>query len=282
MATPVTIGDIEVIPVLDLQAPSRDPGAIFTTVPAEAWNPYRSFALDSNGKWITEFRSHLVRATNGEGPVVLIDTAMGPEVQEHTGEPGQLLNNLAALGVQPGGIDAVVITHCHGDHIGWNIQYDDGGENPSLTFPNATYWIASRDWEHHTNPENPNPAFDQSVKPLEALGALRLVEGIEQIAPGVSTLPMNGHTPGHQCVLIQSGDETGVIIGDLFHNVAQVTEQTWCPTFDWNTDMSTHARRSLLTMAATDKWTVFAGHLPDPINVGKVVSEGGKSSWEAL
>lgn len=296
MTTSITIGDYEVTPVLDCPGPPRDPGMVFASVPAKAWDPYRSFALDSEGRWVTEFRSHLIRSTSGGGPVILVDTAMGAAVQEHTGEPGQLLNNLAAMGVRPGDVDVVVTTHCHGDHVGWNVTYhrDSGGDGtsdgdsdgssdtPSLTFPNATYWTASRDWEHHTNPENPNPAFDKSVKPLESLGALKLMEGVEQIAPGVSTLPANGHTPGHQCVLIESGGETGVIIGDLFHNVAQVTEQSWCPVFDWNTDMSTHARRSLLSKAMAEKWVVFAGHLPTGINIGRVVSEGGKTVWQPV
>lgn len=280
MSTPILIGDYQVIPVTDAPGAPRDPETVFTTVPAEAWDPYRSFALSPEGKWVTVYRSHVIRATNGEGPVILVDTSMGPEVLEHTGEPGQLLNNLAEIGIQPGDIDVVVTTHCHGDHVGWNVVYD--GDTPSLAFPNATYWTASRDWNHHIDPANPNPAFDKSVKPLEQLGALKLVTGVETIAPGVSTLPMNGHTPGHQCVLIESGGQTGVIIGDLFHNVAQVTEQTWCPTFDWDTKMSTQSRRSLLTIASTQEWIVFAGHLPDGINVGRVVSEGGKSTWQAI
>ena len=280
MSTPITIGDYEVIPVLDAPGAPRDPETVFTTVPAEAWDPYRSFALSPEGKWITEYRSHVIRAKNGEGPVILVDTSMGPAVLEHTGEPGQLLNNLAAIGIQPGDVDIVVTTHCHGDHVGWNVLYE--GDTPSLAFPNATYWIASRDWNHHIDPANPNPAFDKSVKPIEQLGALKLIDGVEIIAPGISTLPMNGHTPGHQCVLIESNGDSGVIIGDLFHNVAQVTEQAWCPSFDWNTTMSTHARRSLLSMAMSQEWIVFAGHLPTGINVGRVVSEGGKSTWQAL
>ena len=284
MTTSLTIGDYEVIPVLDCPGAPRDPANVFTSVPAEAWDPYRSFALSPEGMWVTEYRSHLVRATSGEGPVILVDTAMGPAVQEVTGEPGQLLNNLAALGVQPGDVDVVVTTHPHDDHIGWNVSYgpDNDGDTPSLTFPNATHWVAVRDWEHHMDPANPNPAFDRSLKPLEALGALRLIDGVEQIAPGVATLPMNGHTPGHQCVLIESGGETGVIIGDLFHNVAQVTEQDWCPVFDWDTGMSTHSRRSLLGKAMAENWFVFAGHLPTGINIGKVVSDGEKTVWQAV
>ena len=124
--------------------------------------------------------------------------------------------------------------------------------------------------------------FEKSVLPLENLGALKLISSIETIAPGISTLPANGHTPGHQCVLIESGDETGVITGDLFHSVAQITEQTWCPTFDWNTNMSTESRRGLLTTAATQGWIVFSGHLPTGSSIGHVVSVDGKSVWRPI
>ena len=284
MTTSLIIGDYEITSVLDNPSPPRDPSTVFTSVPADAWDPYRSFALDSEGMWVAAWRSHLIRATNGEGPVVIVDTGMGDVVNEQTGDRGQLLNNLAALGVQPGDVDIVVTTHCHGDHVGWNVTYgDDGnGDTASLTFPNAKHWIAARDWEHYNKPENANPAFDRSVKPLEALGALKLVEGVEQIAPGVATLPTNGHTPGHQCILIESGGETGVIIGDLFHNVAQVTEQSWCPIFDWDTAMSTHSRRSLLSKAMAEEWVVFTGHLPTGTSIGHVVSEGDKTVWRPV
>jgi glyoxylase-like metal-dependent hydrolase (beta-lactamase superfamily II) len=286
MTTSVTIGDYEITAVLDSPGAPRDPLTVFTSVPAEAWDPYRSFALDSDGLWVPEWRSHLVRATSGEGPVILVDAGMGDVVHEHTGERGQLLVNLSALGVQPSDVDVVVTTHCHGDHIGWNVSYTGEGDGesgtPSLTFPNATHWVASRDWEHYSKPEYANPAFDRSVKPLEALGALKLIEGVEQIAPGVATLPTNGHTPGHQCILIESGGETGVITGDLFHNVAQVTEQDWCPTFDLDTTMSTHSRRSLLSKAMDEEWVVFSGHLPTGSSIGHVVSDDGNTVWRPV
>jgi glyoxylase-like metal-dependent hydrolase (beta-lactamase superfamily II) len=275
-----TIGNYKINVVLDTPAPPRDVSAIFESVPAEAWDQYRSFALDSNGMWITAYRGHLIRNISGEGPIILVDTGMGDVVSDVTGEVGQLRENLSALGVQPDDIDIVVTTHCHGDHIGWNVMYDD--DTPRLTFPNATHWIASRDWEFYSKPENANPAFDKSVKPLEELGALKLVDGVEQLAPGIATLPMNGHTPGHQCVLVESGGKTGVLTGDLFHNVAQITEQTWCPVFDWNTQMSTQSRRSLLTLASTQDWIVFSGHLETGQSIGNVVLDGGKASWNPL
>ena len=175
-----------------------------------------------------------------------------------------------------GDIDIVVTTHCHGDHIGWNIS--DG----KPTFLNATYRIAKNDWDFYSQADNVNPQFDASIRPLKAAGNLELVDGVVELARGITTYPTHGHTPGHQCVLVESGGETAVVTGDLFHNVAQVTEQTWCPTFDWNTDKSTASRKGLLARAQSENWTVCSGHLASGKSMGKVVDESGKSVWHAI
>lgn len=276
MAKSQTIGKYEITTVIDTLPPPRDPSLVFQSIPADAWDPYRSFALDADGMWVTEFKSHLIRSTNNDGPIILVDSGSGPTDDGQ----GKLLDNLNDLGVQANDVDVVVTTHCHGDHIGWNISYRN--DEPALTFPNATHWVAKNDWDYHNEDENSDPAFNKSVKPIERLGALKLVDGIESIAPGVTTLPMNGHTPGHQNVLIESDSSTGVIIGDLFHNVAQVTEQTWCPVFDWNTDMSTKCRQGLLNRAMNEQWIVFAGHLPSGSSIGRVIDQNGTSIWQPV
>lgn len=283
MATTVTIGDLEVTAVVDHTPPPRDVGMIFADVPAEAWGPHRDYALDANGMWQTQYCSFVIRPASGGGPIVLVDTGMGPGPHEPGNAPGRLLEELAALGVAPGQVDFVVTTHPHGDHVGWNVTHTDGGA-PRATFSAATYVLARADWDHWTQPEIMAnvPAIGRSVQPLEGLGVLRLVDGKESIVAGVTTLPAHGHTPGHQCVLIESGGQTGVIVGDLFHNSAQVTEQEWCPTFDWNQDLSRASRREVIARAASEGWTVMACHLEIGRNIGRIVESGGRHTWTPL
>lgn len=280
MSTEYRIGDYLVSVVDDQIGAPREVTTVFTEVPAEDWGPYRKIAFNSEGMNQSQWRGHLVRRIDGTGPVILVDTGMGPGPYEHTGNSGELLDNLAAQNVSPAEIDAVVTTHCHGDHIGWNITWEN--DRPQLTFPSAVYHVAANDIEHYSRLGNPNPAFDRQVSPLKELGVLRPVKGVVELAPGVTTLPTNGHTPGHQCVLIQSGGQTGVITGDLFHNVAQVSEQDWCPIFDWRTDLSTASRKWLMWRAQSEEWVVFSGHLPTGTSMGLIVQENGKPEWSPV
>lgn len=281
MSTSFKIGKYQVGTVQDHVSPMRDPAAVYPKVPASAWDPYRSVALHSDGRYQSQWRGHVIRhAGGGRGPVVIVDTGMGPGPHAHTGKAGEFMDNLEAEGVQPGDVTAVVITHTHGDHIGWNVTWD--GQEPRATFPGATYFIAQADWDHYSAADPKNDAFEKQVRPLKDLGRLKLVRGQVEVAPGISTLPTNGHTPGHQCVLVQSGGQAGVLTGDLFHNMAQITEQHWCPTFDWNTDLSTASRRWLLWRAQAEGWVVFSGHLPVGRSIGRVMEKNGKPSWEAV
>ncbi len=281
MSTEYTVGDYLITVIDDHIGVPRQKEVVFPDVPEEHWAPYKGVALTPDGAYLSQWRSHLVRRVDGTGPKILVDAGMGPGQYDHGSTDGKLLRNLGQAGVASDEIDTVVITHCHGDHIGWNVSYET--DEPRLTFPSAKYHIAANDWEYYSKPENSNEAFEKQVAPLKSLGALSLVKGEVELAPGVATLPTNGHTPGHQCVKIESGGEVGVLTGDLFHNLAQVSEQHWCPTFDWRTDLSTASRRWLMWRAQSEDWTVFSGHLPTGSSIGKIVrGDGEKPEWQPV
>src|SRR5262245_32500602 len=70
--------------------------------------------------------------------LILVDTGAGNGWQPTC---GKLVDNLQAAGIDSGRITKVVFTHAHPDHL-WGVADDTG----DLRFPNASYFIAEREW----------------------------------------------------------------------------------------------------------------------------------------
>ena len=113
----------------------------------------------------------------------------------------------------PGDVSAVVHTHLHADHVGWNV--DLSGDTPIPNFPNARYYAPSLDWHHFTHPDvlETAPQVKENVIPLHEMGLLELIEGEHAVTEEITTLPAPGHTPGHQVIAVTSGGETALISG---------------------------------------------------------------------
>ncbi len=127
---------------------------------------------------------------------LLIDAGIGPFSTEGL-SGGALLDELAALGVQPADIDVIAVSHLHLDHDGWLATKDAG-----VTFPNAVVHIGRPDYEYFVVDDASNEfqmARHKKAALAELLDAGRvvLVDDTHEIVPGVVALPTPGHTPGH-------------------------------------------------------------------------------------
>ncbi len=74
----------------------------------------------------------------------------------------------------------------------------------------------------------------------------------------------------------------GVLTGDLFHNPAQITEQTWTPIWDGDPEAAIASRRALLSRIQDGGWTAFSGHLGVGVSIGQVVESDGRPMWRPL
>ena len=269
-------GKFKINLVNDLIGVKRDPSLVYPDVSNEDWNKYKSFAQNSDGTIQSTWRGYLLESNSKN---ILIDTGMGPGPYDHTDSGGQFLSNLSKLGKQPKDIDFVYTTHTHGDHMGWNITWKNGV--PEKTFPNAKYLVSKFDFDYYS--ENPNDDFNNQILPLKDLGGLELVEGRTEIIKDVFSLPTNGHTPGHQSLLLETYKKEKIILtGDLFHNEAQINEQFWCPIFDWNTVMSTISRVGLLNSAYKNQWIICTGHLSDDKAIGRIQKNNNGFYWAPI
>ncbi len=287
MANWLTVGNAEVIAVLDMVPPPRDPALMFPDVSPDDWSPHQD-ALEQ-GRLQLYYGAWVVRS---QGCTILVDTGVGPGPHPTRGNRTGNLNNELASALMPedrpvvsnsspaGEVDVVVHTHLHFDHVGWNVDYSAGSADP--TFPNARYLAPRLDWEHFIQPEvlADSPYIETQVKPLFDVGKIDLIEGEYKITDEVVTLPTPGHTPGHQVVLISSQGQKAMIVGDVLHNKAQVSQPGWTAAVDVDKDASRKSRAALLDRAEKEGYAVAAGHFHPMENIGKVVRLEGRRYWQ--
>lgn len=271
MAT-VTIGRAKIDPVSDgyLEfAVER----IFPSLSSDAFTSYPEAIVD--GRLRFPLTSYLIQLG---GRTVLVDTGMGPQMRgTHQGVSGQLPEGLAAAGIPPQQVDAVLFTHLHFDHVGWSCIEHNGNWTP--LFPNARYLIRTPEWERWSGERF--RYIDEQVRPLFESNQAELIDdGCEPI-PGVRVLDTPGHTAGHVSVLIYDSGEGGVITGDAAHTPLEIEQPELSPPMDEDPARSASSRIMLVQRIEADGLIVLGGHFPPP-HAGRVLRVGPRRVYQPL
>ena len=136
-----------------------------------------------------------------------------------------------------------MITHTHGDHSGGIL--DASGKNG---FPNATVRMAAAEWDWA---KTQNGAADL-VKALN--GHIQTFTPGDVIAPGVSSVALDGHTPGHVGYEVTSGQARLLDIGDLAHSsLLSLKKPAWKMGFDTDSALAIATRKATLARLAKDQ-----------------------------
>ena len=279
MVDRLTVGNVVIGAALDMIPPPRHPRDFFPDVAMAQWAPYEDDVLVEGH--VQLYYGHFF--VHSQGKTIMVDTGMGPGPHPtRDNRRGDLLNQLVKVGVNAEDVDIVVHTHLHADHVGWNL--DLSGAKPKPYFPNATYLVPRTDWEHFIKPDNLKaaPWVRDSVVPLEELGLMELFDSEHNITAEVTTLATPGHTPGHQVILVNSGGQKAMIVGDVLHSKVQVQESSWCAGVDTNKADSGRSREELLKRAVDESYIVGAGHFHPDEHVGRVIMMKGRRYWQPL
>jgi glyoxylase-like metal-dependent hydrolase (beta-lactamase superfamily II) len=196
------------------------------------------------------------------GHVVLIDTGYGAP-------RGILLASLAAAKVTPAEVTDVLISHGHSDHVGGLV-----GADGKPVFVKASVRMAAAEWASiQAQPTNAKlvAAISAQVKPFEAGAA---------VLPGITSVDLNGHTPGHSGYRVESKGKRLLAIGDMAHSyIISLAKPDWAMGYDRDRKLGAERRRSVLGQLADSGDLVFSPHFPYP-GTGHVVRAGDGFAWK--
>ena len=235
--------------------------------------------------------------------VILVDTATGNgkdrpgmPMFDHLNEP--FLERLRVAGTRPEEVDAVLHTHLHVDHVGWNTRKVDGRWVP--TFPNAQTIFSGRERAYSAAlaagdgseatiraeaglgrmvREPARGVYEDSVLPVIEAGLARevVVDGTEVIE-GFRVLPSPGHSIDHASISFTSQGEQALFWGDVMHHPLQFARPDWNSVYCEFPDAATKARHWAMAHAADTNALVLTTHFAES-SAGRVSRDGNQFTW---
>jgi glyoxylase-like metal-dependent hydrolase (beta-lactamase superfamily II) len=244
-----------------------DGGGLFGLVPKILWEQLAE--PDAQNRLLFEMRCLLI--DTGEQRI-LVDTGYGDKLSvkelDHLGlaSTGQLLDSLDKLGIAAREIDLVLNTHLHGDHCGGNTTYDSRRELVP-TFPRADYCVQRLELADALFPNERTRATyrSENFEPLERAGQLRLLRGDTRLSDEVRVIVTPGHTRAHQCVVIESGGQTAIFLGDVASWPIHMEHLAWVPAYDVEPLVSIETKRNLAHWAMENDVLLIFEHHPEVI-----------------
>jgi glyoxylase-like metal-dependent hydrolase (beta-lactamase superfamily II) len=167
-------------------------------------------------------------------------------------EKSEILVQLESIGLRQGDIRYVVNSHLHFDHAGGN-QF----------FPQSTFLVSKREIEFAKRPENEGKGYfradwDHSLAHRDFEGPLDLFGDGK-----LSIIPLAGHTPGHQGLLVRLKKDGVIILSGDSAPCEENFSGAQIPRNHENAEQARKTIQDLRDLAAREKALLIHGHDPE-------------------
>lgn len=178
-----------------------------------------------------------------EEPNYLLDKDFAKLLTPIMGEEDTLVSRLATIGLKLRDVVAVISTHFHFDHAGNNQSFTD-----------VPIYVQREHYEVALD----NPVFPNATWNLPDLH-YELLDGEQELFPGVELIVTPGHAPAHQSLLVSLASGRKVLLTiDAIYSAENVQRDSWSTQAD-----PVAARESghrLMRMAKEHDAMVIYGH----------------------
>jgi glyoxylase-like metal-dependent hydrolase (beta-lactamase superfamily II) len=197
---------------------------------------------------------------------ITVDSGSGGGQRQPTA--GRLFTNMKAAGIDPAKISTILISHFHPDHI---FGLMEKGTNAPV-HPNAELVVSATEYKWWTEPGR----VEKLPEGRKALGQrinaafpgwknFRLIEGEQEVAPGIRLVNAPGHTPGHSAFHVSSGSQQLMISNDVAYVPALLAPHPeWQGAYDQDGPLAVETRRKLIDRVIAEKMMVCGAHFPFP------------------
>jgi glyoxylase-like metal-dependent hydrolase (beta-lactamase superfamily II) len=271
------VGSFEITVVTDGVNRFKLPDDMVTNVPKDVVGAALVAHHIEPGMYVTPYNPIVV---NTGQKLVVIDTGTGEaSLAASKGTNGQFLANLASAGIDAKAVDAVIISHYHGDHVNGLLKADN-----SLAFPNAEilvpagehkFWMD--DGEMSRAPKGRMEGLFKNNRRVfsgEVMKRLRTYEEGKEVVPGITAVGTNGHSAGHNSHIVASGSSKVYVQADVTHVPYLFARNPgWHVFYDQDPTMAEATRRKVYDMLAAEKMLVQGFHYPFP-SLGYVEKSG--------
>jgi glyoxylase-like metal-dependent hydrolase (beta-lactamase superfamily II) len=206
---------------------------------------------------------------------IMVDSGSGVGQWQPTAT--SLPDNMKAAGIDPAKISIILISHFHPDHI---FGLMEKGTNAPV-YPNAELVVNATEYKWWTEPgrveklpEGRKPLGTRIQAAFPAWKNFKLVEGEQEVTPGIRLVHAPGHTPGHSAFLVSSGNQQLMISNDTAYVPALLgPHPEWQGAYDQDGPLAVESRRKLIDRVIAEKMAICGAHFPFP-GAGSFAKDG--------